>query len=42
MNFTPLAERMRPQTLDNYIGQSHILGPDAGLKRPLILVKSHP
>ena len=35
MNFTPLAERMRPQTLDNYIGQSHILGPDAGLKKAI-------
>ncbi len=23
----PLAERMRPQTLDNYIGQRHLVGP---------------
>lgn len=23
----PLAERMRPETLDNYVGQAHILGP---------------
>lgn len=25
----PLAERMRPQTLDDYIGQTHIAGPGA-------------
>ncbi|MFD1552840.1 replication-associated recombination protein A [Putridiphycobacter roseus] len=36
MNFTPLAERMRPQSLENYIGQSHILGPDSGLKKAII------
>jgi putative ATPase len=23
----PLAERMRPQTLDEYVGQEHLLGP---------------
>ena len=27
----PLAERMRPQTLDEFVGQTHLLGPD----RPL-------
>lgn len=32
---TPLAERMRPTTLDNYIGQEHILGANAGLRRSL-------
>ncbi|NLL36364.1 MAG: replication-associated recombination protein A [Fretibacterium sp.] len=26
---TPLAERMRPQTLDEYCGQSHLMAPDA-------------
>lgn len=29
----PLAERMRPRTLDEYIGQSHILGPGKLLRR---------
>jgi len=29
----PLAERMRPQNLDEYIGQSHLVGPDATLRR---------
>ncbi|MDR3267566.1 MAG: replication-associated recombination protein A [Tannerella sp.] len=29
----PLAERLRPQTLDNYIGQKHLVGPQAALRR---------
>ena len=29
----PLAERMRPQTLDDYIGQAHLVGPQAALRR---------
>ncbi len=29
----PLAERMRPQTLDEYVGQEHILGPDKPLRK---------
>ena len=29
----PLAERMRPLTLDNYIGQRHLVGPGAVLRR---------
>ena len=29
----PLAERLRPSTLDNYIGQKHLVGPDAVLRR---------
>ncbi len=29
----PLAERMRPQTLQDYVGQSHLVGPDAILRR---------
>ena len=29
----PLAERLRPQTLDDYIGQKHLVGPDAVLRR---------
>jgi len=29
----PLAERLRPQTLDNYIGQKHLVGENAILRR---------
>ncbi len=29
----PLAERMRPVTLDGYIGQQHLVGPNAVLRR---------
>ena len=29
----PLAERMRPKTLDDYIGQKHLVGPDAVLRK---------
>ena len=29
----PLAERLRPQTLDDYIGQKHLVGKDAVLRR---------
>lgn len=29
----PLAERMRPRTLDEYIGQEHLVGPDCILRR---------
>jgi putative ATPase len=32
---TPLAERMRPISLEDYIGQDHILGPQAGLRKSL-------
>ena len=31
----PLAERMRPTTLDQYIGQQHLLAPTAALRRAL-------
>jgi len=31
----PLAERLRPRNLDEYIGQSHILGPGKPLRRAL-------
>ena len=27
-NFQPLASRMRPQTLDEFVGQTHLLGKD--------------
>lgn len=29
----PLAERLRPATLDDYIGQTHLVGPEAPLRR---------
>lgn len=29
----PLAERMRPKSLDGYIGQQHLVGPNAVLRR---------
>ncbi|MBQ9202117.1 MAG: replication-associated recombination protein A [Bacteroidales bacterium] len=29
----PLAERMRPTSLDNYVGQQHLVGPGAVLRR---------
>lgn len=35
----PLAERMRPRTLEEYVGQSHILGPGKALR--LILDSGH-
>ncbi|PFG55878.1 recombination protein MgsA [Vibrio sp. ES.051] len=34
-DFRPLAARMRPQTIEQYIGQSHILGPGKPLYRAL-------
>ena len=29
----PLAERLRPRTLDDYIGQEHLVGEGAVLRR---------
>ena len=29
----PLAERLRPQTIDEYIGQSHLVGPDGVFRK---------
>lgn len=31
----PLAERIRPNTLDNYIGQEHIIGKETALRRAI-------
>ncbi len=31
----PLAERMRPETLDHYIGQQHLIGPQGALRPQL-------
>lgn len=33
MNYQPLAERLRPKTLDDYIGQKHLVGPGAVIRR---------
>ena len=32
----PLAERMRPQTLDEFVGQSHIVGKNSLLRRAIL------
>ena len=32
---TPLAERMRPRTLDEYVGQTHLVGPGQALRRAI-------
>ena len=31
--FQPLAARMRPATLDDYVGQKHLVGPGKPLRR---------
>ena len=33
MNYAPLAERLRPQSLDEYIGQKHLVGEDGVIRR---------
>lgn len=33
--YAPLAARMRPQTIDEYFGQQHLLGPDKPLRRAI-------
>lgn len=33
MSTAPLAERLRPQSLDQYIGQHHLVGPDGVIRR---------
>ena len=32
-NTIPLAERLRPSTLEDYIGQEHLVGPDGIIRR---------
>jgi len=34
-SYRPLADRLRPQSLDEYVGQSHLLGMGAPLRRAL-------
>ncbi len=35
LGFAPLAERMRPRTLDEFVGQQHLLGPGRLLRRAI-------
>jgi putative ATPase len=39
--YRPLADRLRPQALDEYVGQSHLLGPGAPLRRALTSGRPH-
>ncbi|WP_256002319.1 replication-associated recombination protein A [Pedobacter deserti] len=34
-NLPPLAERLRPQSLDEYVGQQHLVGSDAVLRKAI-------
>ncbi len=34
-DFRPLAERLRPQTLDDFVGQAHILGAQSALRQSI-------
>ncbi len=33
--YEPLASRMRPRCLDDYVGQQHVLGPDKALRKAI-------
>ncbi|NQW05334.1 MAG: replication-associated recombination protein A [Acidobacteria bacterium] len=35
LSSTPLAERMRPRSLDEYVGQDHLVGPGQPLRRAI-------
>src|SRR6202161_1844479 len=39
--YRPLADRLRPQSLEEYVGQSHLLGPGAPLRRALEAGRPH-
>ena len=39
VNNTPLAERMRAQSLDDFVGQKHIVGKDSLIRRALKVVR---
>jgi putative ATPase len=41
MTYRPLADRLRPQSLDEYVGQSHLLGLGAPLRRALESGRPH-
>ena len=34
-SFAPLAQRLRPHTLDEFVGQADIVGPDSALRRAI-------
>src|SRR5215217_2801395 len=36
LNTTPLAERLRPRTLDDFVGQEKLLGPNGPLRRAIL------
>ena len=38
----PLAERMRPRTLDDYVGQKHLVGEGAVLRKMNVVVSTPP
>ena len=40
-SYRPLADRLRPATLDEYVGQSHLLAPGAPLRRALESGRPH-
>lgn len=33
VNMQPLAERLRPKTLDDYVGQKHLVGPESVIRK---------
>jgi putative ATPase len=39
--YRPLADRLRPQRLDEFVGQAHLLGPGAPLRRALEAHRPH-
>ena len=39
--YRPLADRLRPTTLDEIVGQRHLVGPDAALRRALAAGNPH-
>ncbi|MEX0951982.1 MAG: replication-associated recombination protein A [Gammaproteobacteria bacterium] len=40
-DYRPLADRMRPRVIDEYIGQQHILGEDKPLRKAIIAGQLH-
>lgn len=41
MENKPLAERMRPKTLDDYIGQKHLVGTGKVLRKMIEIGRAH-
>ncbi|MAK32716.1 MAG: recombination factor protein RarA, partial [Acidiferrobacter sp.] len=40
-DYQPLAERLRPQTLDEFVGQSQLVGEGAALRQALLAGRIH-